>query len=158
MSVRRGVKIYTIGVGNRLRSDLNESALKQVASITGGRYFRAHNVSELQQIYALLDQLEPVERDTQSYRPTWSLFYWPLAIALMLASLLALPAIAYFCYQLLGIQHTEYLPALILLSSPSATITFILAREMKGDPDFAVTAISTSTILSAVTFVFWLNL
>ena len=93
LAANKGMKIYTIGVGNRLRSDLNEASLKRVAEITGGRYFRAHNVSELQQIYALLDRLEPVERDTQSYRPTWSLFYWPLTIALMLASLLALPAI-----------------------------------------------------------------
>lgn len=84
------MKIYTIGIGNRFSRDLNETTLKTVAETTGGRYFRAHDVEELQQIYALLDQLEPVEKETRSYRPTWSLFYWPLAAALALASLLGL--------------------------------------------------------------------
>jgi len=32
-----------------------------------------------------------------------------------------------------------------------------MAKEMKGDPDFAVIAISFSTLLSALTFTFWLN-
>jgi len=33
-----------------------------------------------------------------------------------------------------------------------------MAKEMKGDADFAVAAISTSTILSALTFSVWLNI
>lgn len=96
------LKIYTIGIGAdrsmgrfglqflRGRSELDEATLKKVAQVTGGRYFRAHNTKELLEIYQLLDQLEPVERDTQSYRPTRSLFYWPLAIALLLATTLGI--------------------------------------------------------------------
>ena len=93
IAAQKGLKIHTIGIGSRGSRELNEHTLKTVASKTGGRYFRAHDVTELQQIYALIDELEPVERDTQSYRPTWSLFYWPLGLALILASLLALSAL-----------------------------------------------------------------
>lgn len=90
LAAKKGMKIYTIGVGNKFTRELNEKTLKTVASKTGGRYFRAHNAEELKQIYNLLDQLEPVVKDTQTYRPTWSLFYWPLAIALLLSALLGL--------------------------------------------------------------------
>ncbi len=90
LAAKKGMKIYTIGIGNRRSRDLNEETLKAVAEITGGRYFRAYNIEQLEEIYQLLDELEPVERDTQSYRPTWSLFYWPLAIALALSGILGL--------------------------------------------------------------------
>jgi len=90
IAAQKSLKIHTIGIGSRGSRELNEYTLKTIAEKTGGRYFRAHDVQELQQIYALIDKLEPVERDTQSYRPTWSLFYWPLGIALILASLLAI--------------------------------------------------------------------
>ena len=93
IAAAKGLKIHTIGIGSRGSRELNEQTLKTVARKTGGKYFRAHDVDELQQIYALIDRLEPVERDTQSYRPTWSLFYWPLSIALLLAGLLALNAL-----------------------------------------------------------------
>ena len=94
IAAQKGLKIHTIGIGSRGSRELNEQTLRTVANKAGGRYFRAHDVAELQQIYALIDELEPVERDTQSYRPTWSLFYWPLGIALALASLLALSALS----------------------------------------------------------------
>ncbi len=94
IAAQKGLKIHTIGIGAYGSRELNEQTLKTIASRTGGRYFRAHNVNELQQIYALIDELEPVERDTQSYRPTWSLFYWPLGAGLALAFLLALAALS----------------------------------------------------------------
>ena len=90
LAAKKGLKIYTIGVGDRGSRDLDEKTLNAIAEITGGRYFRAHNIEELQQIYQLLDELEPSEKENQTYRPTWSLFYWPLSIALFFASLLAL--------------------------------------------------------------------
>lgn len=93
IAAARGLKIHTIGIGPRGSRELNELTLKTVARKTGGEYFRAHDVTELQQIYALIDTLEPIERDTQNYRPTWSLFYWPLGVALLLASLLAIAAL-----------------------------------------------------------------
>ncbi len=88
LAARKHLKIHTIGIGPRGSRDLNETTLRDVAKITGGTYFRAHNVEELQQIYQIIDKLEPVVRDSRSYRPTWALFYWPLAAALALAALL----------------------------------------------------------------------
>ena len=90
LAEKKGLKIYTIGIGNRYSRDLDENTLNAIAQTTGGRYFRAHDVEELQKIYQLLDQLEPVEKDHQIYRPTWSLFYWPLSAAMFFAGLLAL--------------------------------------------------------------------
>ncbi len=90
LAAKKGLKIYTIGVGNRHTRDLDESTLRNIASKTGGRYFRAHNIKELQKIYQLLDELEPVEKESKTYRPTWSLFYWPLSGALFFSALLGL--------------------------------------------------------------------
>jgi Ca-activated chloride channel family protein len=59
----------------------------KIAETTGGRYFRARNTDELNNIYMLLDQLEPVEKEKQFFRPRAELFYWPLAFALALAGL-----------------------------------------------------------------------
>jgi len=63
--------------------------LKAIADKTGGRYFRARNTEELNQIYAILDQLEPVEKDKQFFRPKSELFYWPLSLSMLLVALLA---------------------------------------------------------------------
>jgi predicted permease len=54
------------------------------------------------------------------------------------------------------IFNVSYLPGLILLASPTATITYVMSREMRGDPEFAAANISAGTLLSAVTFSFWL--
>jgi len=90
LAARKGLRIHTIGIGNRGSRELDEVTLKQIAQITGGRYFRAYNTADLQQIYILLDQLEPVEKDVKSYRPIKSLFYIPLTVSFALAALLAL--------------------------------------------------------------------
>ena len=96
------LKIYTIGVGADemiVRSffgsrkvnpstDLDENTLVKIAESTGGRYFRARNAEELNNIYMLLDQLEPIEKDKQFFRPRTDLFYWPLGLALALSGLI----------------------------------------------------------------------
>jgi Ca-activated chloride channel family protein len=69
---------------------MDESALKQIAAATGGRYFRAANTQDLEKIYALLDELETVEHEAKTIRPQKSLAYLPLAIALGLSFLIAL--------------------------------------------------------------------
>ena len=100
LAAKRGLTIYTIGIGADAMmiesffgsrqvnpsAELDEKALTEIAQKTGGRYFRAHNTSELQQIYQLIDQLEPVEKDKQVYRPRHALFMWPLGLALLLAA------------------------------------------------------------------------
>jgi Ca-activated chloride channel family protein len=99
-----GIKIYTIGFGademivrsffGRQRvnpsRDLDEKTLNQIAQSTGGKYFRARDTEELKQIYQTLDQLEPVESDSLTFRPTQALFYVPLGIALLLSLLITL--------------------------------------------------------------------
>lgn len=95
------LKIYTIGVGatemtvrglfgsRRINpsADLDESTLTAIAEQTGGRYFRARNTAELDEIYRLIDELEPVEQDGEFWRPQRSLLHWPL-IGVLLCSLL----------------------------------------------------------------------
>ncbi len=104
LAAKQGLKIYTIGIGAdemQVRSfffaqtvnpsaDLDEKTLTAIAEQTGGRYFRAHNTAELEQIYQMLDQLEPAEREQDVYRPVSDLFYWPLGLALAGALLMLL--------------------------------------------------------------------
>jgi Ca-activated chloride channel family protein len=100
-----GVKIYTVGVGAEQMiqqgifgpqlvnpsDDLDEKLLTELASETGGKYFRARDLKELAQIYQLLDQLEPIEREKINYRPQQSLLHWPLLAALLVLWLMLLP-------------------------------------------------------------------
>jgi predicted permease len=71
--------------------------------------------------------------------------------------LLVMPALAFAGFLVAGTAPDLYLPGLILLASPTATLTYILAREIGGDEQMAVAAISISTLLSAGTFFFWLQ-
>ena len=72
--------------------------------------------------------------------------------------LILLPGFGVISYHLFHIDPQGYLPGLILLSSPTATLTYIMAKEMNGDEDFAVAALSICTMLSAVTFSIWLHI
>ena len=90
LAAKKGLKIHTIGIGKRGTRELDETTLRKVAKITGGQYFRAYNTSDLVKIYAVLDQLEPVEKDVKSYRPVKTLFYIPLSASFFVATLLAL--------------------------------------------------------------------
>ncbi len=102
-----GVRIYTIGVGaTEMRmpslfgrfgsrivnpsAELDEDTLTQVAENTGARYFRAENTQQLAEIYALIDELEPVEQEAETFRPVQALFMWPLggSLVLLFAALL----------------------------------------------------------------------
>ena len=55
-------------------ADLDEKTLTEIAESTGGRYFRARDLQELNSIYSLLDELEPIEKDVQRFRPRKALF------------------------------------------------------------------------------------
>jgi len=104
LAAKEGMTIYTIGIGademivnsffgnQRVNpsADLDEKTLRQIAQVTGGKYFRARDSKQLEQIYTMLDELQPVIQDKQTFRPQRALFYWPLGIALLLASLLIL--------------------------------------------------------------------
>ncbi len=90
LAAKKGLKIYTVGIGNRGSRELDEITLQKIAQITGGQYFRAYTTADLVNIYSLLDQLEPVEKEVKSYRPIKALFHIPLGASLALATLLAL--------------------------------------------------------------------
>ncbi len=104
LAAHEGLKIYTIGIGademlvrslfgtRRINpsADLDEKTLKAIAEKTGGKYFRARDTKELMEIYALLDELEPVEHDPQQFRPQKALFHWPAGLALLLAGVVCL--------------------------------------------------------------------
>ena len=103
LAAKENLKIYTIGIGAATRevgnfmfkqtiknNEIDEKTLNEIAELTGGKYFRAHNTEELNKIYSLIDELEPVEQDTQSFRPVMSLFMWPLAIAFLLSLLVTI--------------------------------------------------------------------
>lgn len=108
LAAAKGLKIYTIGVGaesmeipgilgTRLgarrinpSADMDEATLTTVAARTGGQYFRANSTDALRHIYQLLDKLEPVEAEGQVFRPIRTLFHYPLGLALLLSTAIAL--------------------------------------------------------------------
>jgi Ca-activated chloride channel family protein len=69
--------------------DLDEKTLIKIAESTGGYYYRARNIDELNNIYMRLDELEPVEKDKQYFRPRTELYMYPLALALALVGFLS---------------------------------------------------------------------
>jgi Ca-activated chloride channel family protein len=95
-----GIKIYTIGAGTRgvamipVRSpsgqtvlqrtpvDIDEHTLTEVATLTGGQYFRATDGATLQGIYAEIDRLEKTTNVTEYYQQYAELFPWLLMPAL----------------------------------------------------------------------------
>ncbi|MGW8311593.1 MAG: AEC family transporter [Desulfuromonadales bacterium] len=72
--------------------------------------------------------------------------------------LLMLPSIGLLLYQLLGLPPADFLPGLILLCCPTATIAYIFAKEMSGDVDYVVAAISSSTLFSSLSFLLWVTI
>ncbi|CAM3120439.1 vWA domain-containing protein [Vibrio rarus] len=90
--------IYTIGVGAgkmqvndffmtrtvNTAQDLDEQTLTKVATLTGGQYFRARNAKDLENIYSKINELQPVQNATQSWRPRTECFVWPTLIGLLL--------------------------------------------------------------------------
>ncbi|VXC61243.1 BatB protein [Pseudomonas sp. 8Z] len=102
LAAEAGVRIYTIGIGADPQQngvlgtfgfssglDLDEPTLRGIADSTGGEYFRARSQSELEQIEASLDRLEPVAQQPILARPALALYTWPLTLALLGSLLLA---------------------------------------------------------------------
>jgi Ca-activated chloride channel family protein len=130
LAAQEGIKVYTIGIGaetgisNSLfgtrtvnpSADLDEATLTKIAESTGGRYFRARDRDELEGIYATLDQLEPVDQEAETFRPTIALFYWPLGAALALSFALALARLPWA--QLRAERKPQAAPAAALGGKP----------------------------------------
>lgn len=103
-----GVKVYTIGIGTngtalypvinmfgRIEYQLqpvviDEATLRQIASTTGGKYFRATGNKVLSEIFAEIDKLEKTELDVRHFSHTEDCYLpWALAaLGLLLLELL----------------------------------------------------------------------
>ncbi len=111
-----GVKIYAVGVGSEegaripiddplfghtylrnpdgsfQRTKMDEEALRRVAELSGGRYYRAADPGTLEQIYDEIRKLEKSRFETTEYRRYEELagrFLWPAATILLLQVILS---------------------------------------------------------------------
>ena len=88
-----GVVVHTIAIGDPTAAGeqaLDEKTLENIAAITGGGYFHANDRQELEAIYQHLDEINPRQVETQSYRPIIDLYYWPLAASILISLLFML--------------------------------------------------------------------
>ena len=103
------VRIYTVGVGTRgyapypvedmfgkhyqnMPVDIDEDMLKQVAGITGGKYFRATDEKKLREIYGEIDKMERTRVDVEEYRRVAELYgpwLWAALLCLTLEFVLS---------------------------------------------------------------------
>jgi Ca-activated chloride channel family protein len=104
------MKVYTIGVGKTGNAmfpyddpifgkryvyqpvRIDEESLREIASRTGGQYFRARSGQELEGIYSIIDELEKTEVKTSThvqYRELFQYFTYAGLILLVLEVLLA---------------------------------------------------------------------
>ncbi|HXO75987.1 MAG TPA: VWA domain-containing protein, partial [Puia sp.] len=101
-----GVKVYTVGMGTegyapvpvqtpggvvyqKEKVNIDEKLLTQIATETGGRYYRAKDNESLKNIYSEIDQLEKSKIETSTLRRYSEQFY-PFALAAALFLLLEL--------------------------------------------------------------------
>jgi Ca-activated chloride channel family protein len=89
-----GVKVYTIGVGSKGRApmpitddhgrtrivmtdvDVDEGLLKNIATTTGARFYRATDADSLGRIYGAIDRLEKTTRALKQYQYSEERFAW----------------------------------------------------------------------------------
>lgn len=101
-----GIKVHTIGIGSKdpvkvrvqtgsfshaivNRIEFDEKTLKEIASITGGVYFNAEDLKELETVYQEIDRLERSKRDEPAREVVQELFM-PYAILALVSYLLYL--------------------------------------------------------------------
>ena len=95
LAAKFNIKIYTIGAGTNqdvsfipgrgyIRNEIDEETLKSISKRTNGQYFRATNLSGLEQIYDTIDTLERTEIEIKEFTQYKELFGWFLIPALIL--------------------------------------------------------------------------
>lgn len=90
LAKKDSITLYTLGIGKAGGGggyELDEKTLKDIASVTGGKYFNAMNEGQLKEVYAELDKIEPVKYEEESYKPITLLYKYPLAAAVILGLL-----------------------------------------------------------------------
>jgi Ca-activated chloride channel family protein len=102
-----GIRVYTIGVGTRgnapypvqtpygiqyqnMPVEIDEDILKEIASKTGGTYFRATDNDKLVQVYAEIDKLEKSKIDVRQFTRKEEKFLLPALLAFIMFALEAL--------------------------------------------------------------------
>lgn len=104
LAAQEHIKVYTIGLGAEQiavpgmfgtqiinpSKDLDVDSLKQIAQLTGGEFFRAEDAAALANIYAQINQLEPIKSAEITIRPITPFYPWGLGLALILSFLLIL--------------------------------------------------------------------
>jgi Ca-activated chloride channel family protein len=103
LAAQEGIRIYTIGVGSKglvpfmeggqltqVKMEIDEDLLTEVASITGGEYFRATDTSALEKIYERIDALEKSRAEARTVMIPRPLYRLPLGLALLALLLLGL--------------------------------------------------------------------
>ena len=98
LAAQAGIRIHTIGFGADgfgvglfgTSAEIDEGTLRTISDKTGGRYFRARDTRSLLSIYAMLDEIEPVSQEDETFRPVREIYWWPLAGSLALSALVAL--------------------------------------------------------------------
>lgn len=87
-----GIRVYTIGVGSRgmvnipvqtpmgtqyqqIESMFDERPLQEIASMTGGKYFRATNNEKLRSIYQEIDQMEKTKINVKEYSKKYEQYF-----------------------------------------------------------------------------------
>lgn len=103
-----GVKVYAIGAGTKgaapfpmqdmfgniiyrqVKIDVDEEVLKEIASETGGKYFRATDSGSLKAVYSEIDRMEKSTIEEEGYEEyhEFFTFFAGLAIALLLIEVL----------------------------------------------------------------------
>ena len=94
MAEKENIKIYTIGMASEqlvfgglfgtISADLDEESLKQLADATKGNYFRATDLQSLYAIYNEINRLETQDKEGQFVQEQKDLFYYPIALMLLL--------------------------------------------------------------------------
>ncbi len=72
--------------------------------------------------------------------------------------LLLYPGVALPLAALAGLRGPEYAVLISMFATPTAVSSFSMAAQMGGDPDLAASAVTVTTILSALTMFFWIFL
>jgi Ca-activated chloride channel family protein len=96
-----GIKIYGIGVGTEgyapvpvgrdvfglkfenQKVEIDEALLRQIAALSGGRYFRARDAAALGAVYSQIDRLERAPLQSRSYVRYTELYRWFVGAALL---------------------------------------------------------------------------
>lgn len=77
------IKIYTIAIGDPSavgEEKVDLDVLQKMAEITQGKSFQALNSEELLHVYTEIDQLEPQQFDSLSFRPRVSIHHYPIML------------------------------------------------------------------------------